>query len=413
MKNNKNDKLIRKKNILKFKTNNKDNKMKYLKTNETKLVKIRNEDKNEILSVSNFFFEETMDEDYFQDLSQSTHNLTKINAKMHYHFMNILENNSKIKSKQKVSIPLLSLFKESKIISTIIDFCCYESLNKLCLTNKQHYKYIKPYVYEKIKLKIIQINKNCTNDNNIIKTSVLQYSSLSKLSPAILQKKYIDLLYELNEKYDSEIKKDLLRTSPDNISFQYGNENYNKLYHILSAYSNYNENIGYAQGLNFLAANCIYICKNEIDAFIFLDSLISKFNLEKLFGINNNELNKKLNEIEYNLNKWCPEVNEHLQKIFLNYDFFTCKWMITLFSNDMNSKYLFQLWDYMIIFGWKFFRGFVIGIIKFNENNILNSSLETITKIMNDILKTKDFENNFNNIINNAFKYIIEENEIL
>lgn len=157
----------------------------------------------------------------------------------------------------------------------------------------------------------------------------------------------------------------------------------------------------------------MYIYKNEIEAFVFLDGLITKFKLENLFGIKNNELNKKLKEIEYIVNKWCPEVNKHLQKIFLNYDFFTCKWMITLFSNNINLKYLFQLWDYMIIFGWKFFKCFIIAVIKFNEKKILNSSLETITKIMNDILKTKEFENNFSNIINETFLYIIKENIII
>ncbi len=63
----------------------------------------------------------------------------------------------------------------------------------------------------------------------------------------------------------------------------------------------------------------------------------------------------------------------------------------------------------MIIFGWKSFKGFVIGTIKFNEEIILKSTLETIAKIMNDILKSKEFENNFNNIINYAFQYINEE----
>ncbi len=161
-----------------------------------------------------------------------------------------------------------------------------------------------------------------------------------------------------------------------------------------------------------MACHCMYIYTNEIDSFIFLDGLIQKFNLENLFGINNNKLNDKLYEIENIVNKWCPEVNKHLKKIILNYDFFTCKWMITLFSNQMNIKYLFQLWDYLIIFGWKFFKGFVISIIKFNEKLILNSSLETITKIINDIFKTKEFENNFYDIIDYTFYYIKEENEI-
>ena len=323
------------------------------------------------------------------------------------HFLNVLKH----RTNQKIS--LLYLFKNKNILNIIISFCNYNTINSISLLNKEHYKYIKPYIYEKIKSNIIKINKQNKKNNIIIKKTVLQYTPLSAITPVMLQKKYNDLLYELNEKYDIEIKKDLLRTLPENISFKYGNENYNKLYHILSAYSNYNKNIGYVQGLNFLAAHCLYIYKNEIDAFIFLDGLIHKFKLENLFGIKNNELNQKIKEIEYTINKCCLEVNKHLQKIYLNYDFLIIKWMITLFSNHMNIKYLFQLWDYMIIFGWKFFKCFIIAVIKFNEKKILNSSLETITKIMNDILKTKEFENNFSNIINETFLYIIKENAII
>ena len=407
-------------NIYENKNNNKNSKkMMFFKKSE-KNVKFNEKNKHfdkDKQYINDFYSEEELDEEYLiRDTSQSTNNISKkINSKMESHFMNVIKHktNPKIKMVPKISISLLSLFKEEKIVNIILSFSNFNTINKICLLNKQHYKYIKPCIYEKIKLNLIKINKQNKYNNIIVKKAVLQYTPLSKLSPVMLQKKYIDLLYELNEKYDTEIKKDLLRTLPENTSFQYGNENYNKLYHILSAYSNYNKNVGYAQGLNFLAAHCLYIYKNEVDAFIFLDGLIRKFKLENLFGINNNELNKKLNEIECSVNKSCPEVNKHLQKIFLNYDFFTCKWMITLFSNHMNVKYLFQLWDYMIIFGWKFFKGFVISVIKCNEEIIIKSSLETITKIMNDIFKTKEFENNFNNIINNTFEYINKENDIL
>ena len=58
-------------------------------------------------------------------------------------------------------------------------------------------------------------------------------SSLMKLSSTILHKKYTDLIFENNNKYDVDIRKDLTRTFPDNILFKYGNNYYNKLYHII------------------------------------------------------------------------------------------------------------------------------------------------------------------------------------
>ena len=413
-------KNVKIKNICKINISQKsnDNKVKFLrkKYNKQKKIEINDEIDDKITYINDSFLEEDLDEDYLvRDTTQSTNNMTKINTKMKSHFMNVLKhrNNLKLKSFPKVPMPLLSIFKEKNIINKILFYCDYDTLNKLCLINKEHYKYLKPIIYEKIKLKIIEINKSSNSLNNIIKKSILIYTPLSKLSKIMLQKNYFDLLYEVNEKYEVDIKKDLLRTLPDDISFKYGKENYNKLYHILSAYSNYNKNIGYAQGLNFLAAICLCIFKDEIDSFIFLDGLIQKFKFENLFGIKNDELNVKLKEIECCVDKWCPEIKKYLQTKLLNYDFFTCKWMITLFSNSMNIKYLFQLWDYMIIFGWKFFKFFVIAVIKFNEIKILNCSLEKITKTMNEILKTKEFEDNFINIINITFQYINKDNEIV
>ena len=414
-------KNVKIKNIYKIniRKNSNDNKIKFLrkKYNKKKKIDINDEiDDKEMTYINDSFLEEDLDEDYLvRDTTQSTNNMTKINTKMKSHFMNILKhrNNLKLKSFPKVSMSLLSIFKERNIINEIFLYCDYDTLNKLCLINKEHYKYLKPIIYEKIKLKIIEINKSSNNMNNVIKKSILIYTPLSKLSKVMLQKNYFDLLYEVNEKYEVDIKKDLLRTLPDDISFKYGKENYNKLYHILSAYSNYNKNIGYAQGLNFLAAICLCIFKDEIDSFKFLDGLIQKFKFENLFGIKNDELNVKLKEIECCVNKWCPEIKKYLQTKLLNYDFFTCKWMITLFSNSMNIKYLFQLWDFMIVFGWKFFKFFVIAVIKFNEIKILNCSLEKITKTMNEILKTREFEDNFINIINITFQYINKDNEII
>ena len=368
--------------------------------------------------IIDFNSEEDLEEkNIIRDTSQSTNYITKINSQVNNQFKKEIKStpNQNIKQDRKLyaSLLFLSLYEEQNILSNILNFCNYEALNNLCLLSKKYYKYIQPLIYKKIKSNIFNINKNKNSINNIIKKSVFQYSPLSILSSAMALKKYKDQLYELNEKYDIEIKKDLLRTVPNNTSFQYGKENYNKLYHILSAFSNYNKNIGYAQGLNFLASSSIYIYKKEIDAFIFLDGLVRKFKFENLFGINNNTLNDKLIEVEKIVNKWCPEVNNHFHKINLTYSIFTCKWMITLFSNQMNIKYLLQLWDYLIIFGWKFFKGFAISVIKFNEKLILDSSLETIMNIMNNIFKTKEFEKNFYEIIDYSFNYIKEEGDIL
>ena len=200
-------------------------------------------------------------------------------------------------------------------------------------------------------------------------------SSLLKLSPAILRKKYTDLIFE-NNKYDIDIKKDLTRTFPNNSLFKYGNIYYNKLYHILTAFSNYNKNIGYVQGINFLAAHIIYFFKDEIDEFIFLDAMIHKFEFDKILdnNLNNQFFERKLKNINYFLLKQLPKLNKFLSDNKLNFDFFTTNWILTLFSDSMKTEILVIIWDYLIIFGMKFFRYFILNILLLYENDILNST---------------------------------------
>ena len=93
----------------------------------------------------------------------------------------------------------------------------------------------------------------------------------------------------------------------------------------------------------------------------------------------------------------------------LNYEFFTTNWILTLFSNSMDTKYLFYVWDYMIIFGWKFFKCFVVAILMNFENDILNSTQNNINFIKKTMLKNNKFDINFKSIIIKTLQMLIKE----
>ena len=302
-----------------------------------------------------------------------------------------------------------NLLDKDSIIETFISFCDLETLNKSCLISKNYYNHIKPIIYKIIMQKVFNYNNNIgINHKNKIKNSLFKYSSLSQMSSILLEKKYKDLLFENKSIYDEAIKKDLTRTIIGDLSFQYGNENYNKLYHLLTAYSNYNKNIGYAQGLNLLAANCIFLFEKEIDEFLFLDALIQKFNLEYIIGVSNN-LIIKLEGISNCLNKYIPKIKNYLGNMNLNYEFFIAGWVLTLFSNSMNNHYLFYIWDYMIIFGWDYFNCFVIAVLKRYEDEILSVPQNQLTFYMKNILRNNAFQNDFEIIVKSSFNYLLKE----
>ena len=306
----------------------------------------------------------------------------------------------------------LLLKMPKKICNNIFKYFDLKSLNTVCLLNKKYnncFKKIKNSRIRKFVKKLGEISNN--KNSNIIKKSLFNYSSLSKLSPPILQKKYMDLLYEDNFA-DNDIKKDLTRTYPDNELFQKGNAYYNKLYHLLTVYANYNQNIKYAQGLNFLAANTIYYFEKEIDEFVFLDGLIHKFKLENLLGFSN-YLNEKIESLNLYIKKKCPNACKRFDDMGLNYSFFTTNWVVTLFANSMDKNHLSLIWDYMIIYGWKFFNCFIVAVLNLYENEILRAEPNQLMRLMKNILKNEDFGTNFAKIIENTFYFIDNEKSIL
>jgi len=325
------------------------------------------------------------------------------------------KNNTEYKFKHKNLINntianILLLDSECKEI--IFEFFDISMLNTFTLLNKKYYNSLKFIINNKIKAKILNFYKENENKYcNKIKLSLMKFSSLSKISPLILHKKYIDLLLEKNNIYDKEIQKDLTRTFPNNSTFKYGNSNYNKLYHLLTVYSLYNPKIGYAQGINFLVAHIIVLFEKEEDAFVFLDALLQKFKFEKLLGVEN-KLQNKLNNIGMYFKKYCPEIQNYLNSMNLSHEFFTTNWMITLFSNAMDNKYLFIVWDFLIIYGWKFFIYFAVSILNIYKDNILEEEQDKLTFFMKNLLKNDKFEQKFQNIIDQTFDLINKDNDI-
>ena len=312
---------------------------------------------------------------------------------------------------------LYEIIESNKILQILYSFCEFDNnlLNKFCLLSKNIYKKIKPLIYQRISSIIFKYNENNNTKNKIKKYLMKNNSSLMKLSSTILHKKYTDLIFENNNKYDVDIRKDLTRTFPDNILFKYGNTYYNKLYHILTAYSNFNKNIGYIQGLNFLAANIIYFFEDEIDEFVFLDAIIHKFDFNKILdkNLNNNFFVKKLEKINLLLMKKLPKLNKFLSNIKLNFDFFITNWILTLFSDSIDTEYLTIIWDFMGIFGWKFFEYFVLNVFILCENSILNSTQNNLTYIKKNIFRNENFKKKFNNIIKDTVHSLINDEIII
>ena len=288
----------------------------------------------------------------------------------------------------------------------LIKFLDKKSLLVFSSLNKTFYKNFRKKIYKYFYEKII---KNNGNKDFIIKI----LNTIPRYASKILKENNLKNLknrYEYYKKYKSIyndiILQDITRTFPNDPSFKVDSINSKKLFNLLTSYSNYNKSIGYAQGLNFLAASSIFLFKNEEKVFIFLDGLINRFELKNLLSINNQTLPKRLKYFSHILNKYCTEFINYLNSKLLNHEFFSTSWLLTLFSNSMERNKLFICWSFMVIFGWKFFYSFVVELLLFYKKILLEIRETELSSKMKEILKGKQFLKDFNEIIKNTLNFM-------
>ena len=296
-----------------------------------------------------------------------------------------------------------NLFYKVFIGYNIEKFLDKNSLINFSWVNRRIYKKDRILIFQYYYYKIIR-DKHSKKYRLYLLKNIFAYSSKELKNKNEIENKYDYYSKKMNSDYKEDILKDISRTFPNDITFD--KELKNKLYDVLICYSNFNKKIGYAQGLNFLAASGLYFFPKEEDAFVFLDSFINRFELYNNFGIDNKNLIQKMQYFETLIIKYIPELNKFFISKSLNHEFFSARWIISIFSNSMNKNELIICWCFMIIFGWKFFYSFSIQVLIKYKEIIINCKETKLCFEMKNILNNSRFIKDFNSIIKNTFNFM-------
>ena len=330
------------------------------------------------------------------------------NTKNIYNYIKLIHqsNNNNDKNKRKTKNNLSDLIfsiKNIKFKHYIENFLDTKSLMILSSINKIYYKNFRYIIYNKYYDKIILDANKKENINQILK-SLLKYSSIKLKNKSKEEISQIYKSFNYKSIYNEHIIKDLTRTFPNDTTFNKNSLGYYKLFNLLTVYSNFNKQIGYAQGLNFLSAIGLSLFDTEQEAFVFLDGLLNRFDLVKYMGINNNNLVQNLKYFSNILNKYVSEIISFFESKLVNHEFFSTNWILTLFSNCMNRNCLIIIWCFMIIFGWKFFYCFTIESLNIFKDDIIITEEKELNFKMKNLLSNDKFEKNMNRIIECTFQ---------
>ena len=77
-------------------------------------------------------------------------------------------------------------------------------------------------------------------------------------------------------------------------------------------------------------------------------------------NLNNEFYEKIFRNINSFILKQIPKLDKFLSDIKSNIEYFTTNWILTLFGDSIDNEFLVIIWDYMIIFRWKFIKYFLL-----------------------------------------------------
>ena len=240
-------------------------------------------------------------------------------------------------------------------------------------------------------------------------------------------------------KFTTQIDRDLHRTFPDEAYFS-TEKNFKVLKNILTAYSFRNPNVGYCQGMNFIAGRFLTLDFSELESFWLLVQVIERYLPFEYFSTMTGVLiDQKV--FDYLLRTRLPRVARLFDNLEINSSLLTVQWFTCVFANTFSPEVIARLWDELFIHGHSIVYKISLGIFWISQSEVLHKSeltqictcidksCKNITDIESfiSIINKKIFKNHpyliekleeaavneVNKEINQRFSYILSEKEVM
>ncbi|XP_062245979.1 USP6 N-terminal-like protein [Platichthys flesus] len=196
--------------------------------------------------------------------------------------------------------------------------------------------------------------------------------------------------------FSTEIKQidlDVNRTFRNHIMFmdRFGVKQ-QALFHVLAAYSVYNTEVSYCQGMSQIAA-ILLMYLNEEDAFWALSQLLtnSKHAMHGFFIPGFPKLHRFQAHHELVLSKMLPKLKKHMDKEQMTTGIYTTKWFLQCFIDRTPFTLTLRLWDIYILEGDKTLTAMAYTTLKLHKKRLQKFQLEDLREFIQEKLGASYF----------------------
>ncbi|KAM6290374.1 USP6 N-terminal-like protein [Porphyrio hochstetteri] len=189
-----------------------------------------------------------------------------------------------------------------------------------------------------------------------------------------------------------QIDLDVNRTYRDHIMFRdrYGVKQ-QSLFHVLAAYSIYNTEVGYCQGMSQITA-LLLMYMNEEDAFWALVKLLSgpKHAMHGFFIPGFPKLLRFQEHHDKILKKFLSKLKQHMDSQDMSTSFYTTKWFFQCFLDRTPFTLSLRIWDIYILEGERILTAMSYTILKLHRKHLMKLQMEELVEFLQESL-AKDF----------------------
>ncbi|KAG0239748.1 GTPase-activating protein [Mortierella sp. GBA43] len=205
-----------------------------------------------------------------------------------------------------------------------------------------------------------------------------------------LEEKFGELLKQTSS-HEKQITRDLSRTFPNHEYFQANGPGQEALFNVVKAYSLYDTEVGYCQGLSFVVGPLLLNMPEE-EAFCMLVRMMNNYEMRGHYTPDMSELQLRLFQFEQLMEETIPLVYKHLRHQGVRSTMYASQWFMTLFAYKFPLDLVFRVFDTILLEGIDTILRFAIALLKASHDRILNLDFEVLVEYLKDGL----FENYMN-----------------
>ncbi|CAD8161073.1 unnamed protein product [Paramecium octaurelia] len=200
----------------------------------------------------------------------------------------------------------------------------------------------------------------------------------------------VGLEMDINQLHEETIKLDVQRS----LHLHKEKINSSVLQSLLRIYAFYNQEVGYCQGMNYIAGYIYLTFQDQVTAYKAFDRMMNLY-FKDLYINDFSKLKIGFYQFDRLLQVFLPELSQHLKDQKIDPSYYVASWFITLYSNvfqfSQRSALLNIIWDIFLAEEWKGFFKVTFYLLWLLQQEILDLEFDDILHYLGQLIRSEFF----------------------